>query len=206
MKNIWIWVAVAVVVVGAAGFYFMQGGGGLSTLGNTSLRSLIASNASQKCEFSNADSNGTIYVGAGKMRGDFASQAGGVEAQSHMVIANNIAYIWLDGSTQGYRMPFEKLSATSSAQSGGIDADAKVATKCENWQATEVSFALPTNVTFMEIGAQMQVPATTGASTGASAGANTAAPQTYAEQKCAACNMITDATAKAECKASFDCR
>src|SRR3569623_566933 len=142
----WIWIIIAIIVVLLAALFFLKGGvGGLSTLGNTSLRSLLASNASQQCSFDNGQSSGTIYVSAGRMRGDFAVKSGEASAQSHMVISNNIAYVWIDGMNQGYRMPFEDLSASSSnKQSGGVDADAKVATKCGPWQANDSSFTLPT--------------------------------------------------------------
>jgi hypothetical protein len=216
MKNkLWILVAVIVVVLAGVGIYFLQGpGGNLATIGNTSMRSLLASGASQKCTFTNENSNGTIYVGGGKMRGDFSSKSGEVAAQSHMIITNNIAYVWIDGMAQGYRMPFEDMTAQGASNGQGIDADAKVATKCESWQASDVSFTLPTDVTFSEVSAGAQngaapttPTATTSSTSGTSvkAGADTSA-QTYAEQQCTACNMITDATAKAQCKASFDCR
>jgi len=213
-----IWIAAAIVVVlGGIGIFFLQGpGGSLATIGNTSMRSLLESGASQKCTFSNSNSNGTIYVGAGKMRGDFTSKSGDVAAQSHMIISNNIAYVWIEGTPIGYRMPFENLTAGGGAQNDqGIDADAKVATNCEVWQANETSFTLPTDITFSEVsagaaGGTVPTAATSSSSgastgTGANAGAS-ATTQTYAEQQCAACNTITDSTAKAQCKASFDCR
>jgi hypothetical protein len=212
MKNIWIWVAVIVIVLGGIGFFVWQNGGNvsLSTLGNTSLRSLLTANVSQKCTFNNGDSSGTIYVSAGRMRGDFTAKANEeASSQSHMVISNNLAYVWIDGSTQGYRMSFEDITATTSRQSGqGIDADSKVATNCEPWAANDTVFSLPTDVTFNALpsagtSANSQSQSTTGASAGASVNAN--AGGDYYAQKCAACNMITDKAAKAECIASFDC-
>ncbi len=211
-NKLWIWIAAAVVVLGGIGIFLMQGpGGSLATIGNTSMRSLLESGASQKCTFNNSNSNGTIYVGGGKMRGDFTSKSADVVAESHMIITNNIAYVWIDGTSQGYRMPFEDLTPQGNAGGDqGIDADAKVATNCENWQASDTSFTLPTDITFNSVstgassGATPTAPAaTTSSSSGASAGASA---QTYAEQQCAACNTISDATAKAQCKASFDCR
>ncbi len=210
-------VAVIIVVVGAALFFMNGGTRGLTTLGNTSLRTLLTSNMSQKCSFSNADSSGTIYVGGGKMRGDFTSKADQGSAQSHMVIDNNIAYVWIDGTAQGYRMPFENLSAANGGKTGGVDADAKVATDCTPWQATEASFTLPTDVTFnalpnaasaqTQTQTQTNTEATGANATGsAGAGATTDTNMSYYEQKCAACNALTDATAKSQCKASFDCR
>lgn len=196
----------AVVVVVAAIFFFMNGGSrGLATLGNTSLRELLSSNVSQKCTFDNGDASGTIYVGAGKMRGDFTSKGGEEAASSHMIISNNIAYVWIDSMNMGYRMGFEDLSKNGS-QNGGVDADAKVATKCESWQANESSFALPTNVTFNEVGtppAATQNSTTSTTNTSTSAGATT--QMSYYEQQCAACNAIADATGRMQCIAKFDC-
>jgi hypothetical protein len=148
------------------------------------------------------------------MRGDFSSKTGETTAQSHMVIANNIAYVWIDGMNQGYRMPFENLSASSSNNqaAGGVDADAKVATKCGAWSATDAVFSLPTDISFNPVGAPAGdlTPTTSGTTSGASAGAGAGAAGTvptgsYYAQQCAACNAITDSTARAQCIASFDC-
>jgi len=206
-----LWIIGAVVVIAAAAgafFYFNQTPGGIATIGNTSLRSLLAGTASQKCTFDNGESSGTIYVGAGKMRGDFTSKTGEATAQSHMVVSNNMTYIWIDGMNQGYRMPFEDMSGSGASNGQGIDADARVATNCEPWQANEAMFALPTDVTFNALpsaaSTQQNTPsADTSAAAAASEGKG--GPATYAEQQCAACNMITDPTAKAQCIASFDC-
>ncbi len=217
MQKNWIWIAVAVIVVGLLGYFLFAMGGttSLSTLGNTSLRSLLTATATQKCTFNNGQTNGTIYVSAGRMRGDFASKTGDTTAQSHMIISNNIAYVWVDGLNQGYRMPFESLSASSSNNqaSGGVDADAKVATNCGPWAATDASFSLPTNISFNAVGTvapAQQTGSTSSQSSGsagtsAGASASGSATQSYAAQKCAACNAITDKTAKAQCMASFDC-
>jgi hypothetical protein len=207
MNKTVLWVAVAVVVVAAAGAFFFLNNtpGGISTLGNTSLRSLLANSASQKCTFSNGDTNGTIYVSAGRMRGDFSSKTGEVTAQSHMIITNNIAYVWIDGMNQGYRMPFEDMASTSSSKNNtGIDADARVATNCESWQATDASFSLPTDVSFNAVAAsaasQQASPTTS-----TSGSANVQAEMTYYEKQCATCSAMTDKTAKAQCIAYFDC-
>lgn len=198
----------AIIVVVAVGFYFIKGGGNLATLGNTSLRDLLASGQSQKCTFDNGQASGTIYVGAGKMRGDFSAKSGEENSQSHMIISNNIAYVWVEGLGQGYRMPFESLSGQGAQANGGIDADARVATKCEGWQAIETSFELPANVVFSEIGAPAANTNTNtqpAATSGEQSSTKVKAEMSYYEQQCAGCDMIPDATGKAECKASFDC-
>lgn len=209
--------AVVIVAAAVAGYYFIGQGSGstvLSTIGNTSLRSLLAGVSPQKCTFDNGQSIGTIYVANGKMRGDFESKTETVTAKSHMVISNSISYVWLDGMKQGYRMAFDDMAKGNSTQGQGIDADAKVATKCESWQANETVFTLPTDVTFNEVGmppAQTNTTPAQGASTGAgaSAGANASgkvpSAQDYMAQQCAACAAVTDPSAKAQCMAVFDC-
>jgi hypothetical protein len=215
MQNKLIIGAVVLVVIAAGAVFFMKGGtGSFSTMGNTSLRALLSSNASQKCSFNNGDSSGTIYVGAGKMRGDFTSKTEGATAQTHMIISNDIVYVWLDGTAQGFRTAFSDMKPNSTSQ-GGVDADAKVATDCTSWQATESSFELPANVTFMAApsantgtmpqGSAGGDAAHTDASAHTSAGASAGATMDYHAQQCAACNMVTDPTAKMQCKASFDC-
>ena len=109
-------------------------------------------------------------------------------------------------------MSFDSMN---SGKGGSPDANANVDYKCQPWSATETKFTLPAGVNFQDMTAMMQqaktaAPAPAAASgTGASAGTSAtgaAKVQTYAEQQCAACNSITDAGAKAQCKASFDCR
>ena len=150
------------------------------------------------------------------MRGDFSAKAGGSSAQSHMIITNNIAYVWIDGMSQGYRLPFEDMTATTSAKnSQGIDADARVATHCGPWSATDAPFALPTDVSFSPVGTPTgdMTPTTSGASnkgtsssaTSGGAAAGASANTSYYAQQCAACNAIADSSAKAQCIASFDC-
>ena len=205
MNKTVLWVAIAVVVVAAAGAFFFLNNtpGGIATLGNTSLRSLLANNVSQKCTFNNGDANGTIYVSAGRMRGDFTSKAGEGTAQSHMIITNNIAYVWIDGMNQGYRMPFEDMASTSSKNSGqGIDADARVATNCESWQSNDASFSLPTDVSFNAVATP---PASNQQTSTTSTSAGVKANMSYYEQQCATCNAMTDKTAKDQCIAYFDC-
>lgn len=149
MRKNWIWIAVAaIVVIGGGALFLMNGGAGpFASMGNTSLRSLLSANTTQKCSFDNAQSTGTIYVATGEMRGDFTSKVGQASAQSHMVIANDMVYIWADGTPVGYRMAFDDMKP-GGASSPGIDADAKVATDCTPWQAEAASFTLPTTVTF----------------------------------------------------------
>ena len=152
-QKTWAWILVAVIVIAAVGYFIYQNGGGraLSTLGNTSLRSLLTSNTAQQCAFNNGQSSGTIYVAGGKMRGDFTAQ--GSSAQSHMVIIGGFAYVWIDGVSAAYYMPFESLSATTTSQNtGGIDADAKVATNCKTWQVNQGLFDLPASVNFNKVG------------------------------------------------------
>jgi hypothetical protein len=213
MQKNWIWIVIAVIVIGLLGYLFLgKGLGGLSTLGNTSLRSLLTANTTQTCTFDNGQSSGTIYVSAGRMRGDFAGKSDTTEAKSHMIISNDIAYVWIDGMNQGYRMPFESLSASSSKnQTGGIDADAKVAAKCGPWSSNDAVFSLPTDVSFNPVGApagdMMPTTSNQGSTSDSSAGAagGTMPAGSYAAQQCAACASITDANAKAQCIASFDC-
>lgn len=210
MQKNWIWIVAAVVVVGLLGYLFLGNGAfNFSSLGNTSLRSLLTSNTAQKCSFDNGQTSGTIYVSAGRMRGDFSSKTGEAASKSHMVISNDIAYVWVDGITQGYRMPFESLSASSSTQaSGGIDADAKVAANCGPWASNDSLFSLPSNVSFNPVGAPAgdMAPTTSGATKAStSAGASADTPQSYYEQVCGECNAITDDTLRLQCIAKNDC-
>ena len=146
------------------------------------------------------------------MRGDFTSVAAGKTTVSHLVVANDISYVWIEQPLQGFRMSFATMSGQNGGQ-GSVDANANVEYKCQGWSADEAKFDLPKDLQFQDVDAMkkaaMDAAAGAGVKAGVSAGAGaTGAPtaEQYAAQVCATCDMVTDATAKAQCKAHYDCR
>lgn len=225
MKNKNILIGIAAVAVVGIGAYLLIGKGSLPSITSpssqqTTLKALLAAGINQTCTFTSqtpeSSSSGQVYIGGGKMRGDFTSVTAGKTTESHLVVSNGIAYLWIDQPLQGFRMSFDSMNTKSGMGSGSVDANASVDYKCQPWNAIETKFDLPAGVNFQDMSAMIEQAAKMQAQTGANAGASapaagtaagaSAGTQSYAEQQCAACNMITDANAKAQCKASFDCR
>lgn len=215
MKNKNILIGVAVVAVVALGAYLVINKTVmLPSLGSkqTSIKALLAAGTNQNCTFTTTNgessSSGEVFITAGKLRGDFTSVTAGKTTKSHMIVSNDIAYVWIEEPLQGFRMSFESMGNT---KGDAVDPSAETNYTCRPWNAEESKFSLPETVNFQDMTAMMKqaaqastsLPKPAGTGTGAAAGANI---QSYAEQQCAACDMVSDATAKAQCKASFDCR
>lgn len=171
-----VYVVAGVVVVGVIGWvlFGMKGstgspqGTGAPTGGEEqaqgspmSMKGLLTSGVSQKCTFQNgvagAQSNGTVYVTAGHMRGDFASVAGGQTMTSHMITDGTTAYVWTEGTAQGVKMSFENVGAQSqgSGQSG-VDVNAAVNYNCSPWGVEQASFQTPAGIDFVDLSTMMQ--------------------------------------------------
>lgn len=196
-------VIVVALIVAAALYMNKSGGpagGSPAAQSQTSLTALLAKGGSQKCTFSHeesgAGSSGTIYMSSGKMRGDFIAKVQGAqEVQSHMIVDGQTSYVWSDAMPQGVKMKFDAAAtanATDPMAKGNIDPNQKANYDCSYWSADQSKFALPSGVTFMELG---NPAAAAGA--GTSAGANSA--------QCAQCNLISDSGAKAQCLAALSC-
>jgi hypothetical protein len=161
-----------------------------------SLKSLLASGSSRKCTYSTSqdgyNSNGTVYVYNGSMRGDFTATVSGKETTSHMINKDSTSYIWTDGSNMAFKMSFDPNSATnqSTKQTGSVDLDKNYDFNCESWSGDSRMFDLPAGVTFSEL---PKVPAMN-TETGASA--DTSIDSKAAQQL--ACNALSG-TAKDQC-------
>ncbi|OGF83052.1 hypothetical protein A3B18_02575 [Candidatus Giovannonibacteria bacterium RIFCSPLOWO2_01_FULL_46_13] len=168
-KIIWIVIAVAVIVAGA---YFMLGKGEespntsqetnnqdtqkMST--KSSIKNLMAQGGSQKCTVKtaveNSFSEGTIYVGEGKMRGDFTSVSGGQSMKSHMITDQSNIYVWTDSMDQGFKMAANADTAGDGGNSG-VNVNQEIEWDCDPWSVDSSVFSLPSGIKFMEMGGAM---------------------------------------------------
>ncbi len=128
-----------------------------------SLKDLAAANKNQTCTFSTTDSNysseGTIYTAGGKFRGDFKSTAQNQTTLSHMIYDSKDAYMWMDGSTTGFKLSID-AAAQADASKQSFDANQKLNYDCDSWSVDSSKFELPSNVQFnamMDAGAQAPV-------------------------------------------------
>jgi len=186
---------VAVVVVVGGGYYLWSQGGmpGKETDPTTSFRELAASQSPQECTFTAPNGGvGTLFVSGGKIRGDFTGSLGGGTTTGHIIMRDNMSYIWAEGMTQGFKNSFAE--ATSTGESPAAGPDDRVTTDCKSWTADESKFELPQSVTFNTV-SSMQIRA--GASeAGSSAGVNAT---------CSQCDMIPNDEAKKQCRAALNC-
>lgn len=189
---------IAVVVVGAGAYTMMNRGGPAAAPAATStpqtsemsLREFSMSQTPQKCTFTSMQgSQGTVYVANARVRGDFTAQANGSAVMGHMIVKDNTSHVWMDGMSTGFKNSFDAVAEPGSATDSGVNPDERVSYSCEPWTPDDALFSLPAGVEFKSI-SDMQVKAGAGA-----VGAT-----------CSQCNMIPDATAKAQCLAALKCQ
>jgi hypothetical protein len=165
-------IIVAVLLLLLGGWYFLSSkksapspstetaSGPQQPSGVSSLKDLITKGVAQNCTFSNAGTNGSVYVSAGKVRTDFDTTANNVTTKSHMIVMDNTSYLWIDGQTTGFKMSFDPNAtpaAGSTAPNGSFDASANMDYKCSAWVADSSKFTLPTGITFTSFAVPTQV-------------------------------------------------
>ena len=194
-------VAVVIVLLGAF-FFFRSGGSGGSTAETPSqllsLRDLRGRSGPQTCTFTsstaNSQSEGTVYINNGLMRGNFTSSQNGQTVASHMITKDDSVYVWSDGLAQGYKMDVSTLDAApGGGTQNGIDATAPVGYDCKAGSIDPSVFELPAGITFSAAGAAT-VPTGSGVGAGAS---QTGAASAHAMQ-CQSCDQAPDAATKAQ--------
>lgn len=166
----------AVVVVGGGVWYFSSGNSanaptteeGVATTmegeeqadGSGTLADLMMRAGSFRCDVdvaaeegnTTAETSGVVYIGDGKMRGDFTTKVSGMTVNSHMLTLDGYVYTWSDMMPQGMKM---KVAADGTAQGqtqGSMDASAAVDYHCAPWSVDGARFTIPSSVTFMTVG------------------------------------------------------
>lgn len=207
-------VVVAVIVLLIAGFFFMKRGpaspGSSSTTltqeqanSPTSLRDLIAKGISQSCTYSTDKSQGMLYLGDGKIRGDFNVTTVDANGQSqttssHMIIMDNTNYLWTEASATGIKMSFDQSATpapvSSNTPTNSFDANALNNYKCSAWTVDSSLFVLPTGVNFRAF--NLPSPAAAGSS----------APTTGSNSSnCSYCDSLTG-DSKTQCLTALNCK
>lgn len=130
--------------------------------GSGTLADLMKRSGSYKCTVevkptqanANTESSGTVYVGNGKMRGDFSTVVaamGGKKVESHMLTTDGYVYTWSDMMPQGMKIQVDTTGEV--ATQTGMDANAAVDYHCSPWTVEASRFTVPTNITFTVMGA-----------------------------------------------------
>lgn len=157
----------------------------------------LMSMGSVKCDVTNtqagAQSSGTVYVGGGKMRGDFTSQTSAGAVTSHMISDGTNVYVWSSAMPQGIKMTVAATAKPGNAQATMYNQN--VSYTCSPWSVDASQFILPAGVTFSDMTSMMQ--GSTGANAGASAG-------TSAGANCAMCDQA--GAGRDQCRAALGCK
>lgn len=219
-RNTIITILVIIVIAGATAGYFMMNrnvsapatientvsSSPTTTAQKTSLKEFMDMDGTQKCEFSDVDTNtsGEVYMGEGQMRGDFVSKMGDKPVNSHMVNDGTDVYVWMDEQATGFKTSLKAMEEMGNQEgvtgvNQAVDLNKQVDYKCEGWTLDKTKFAVPVEVKFQDVGAMMQnVQGMQSALPNASipAGANQAA--------CAACDNL-EGSQLTQCKTALKC-
>ncbi len=159
MNKSLIYAIIGLVIVGGAGAYLLTAsnpGGSDDTVAasGATLKSLLARSGSYRCTVSQgavgSETSGTVYVANGQVRGDFTSTANGETATTHLIIADNIVYTWLDKVPIGFKGPIDQSAdAAMGDTSASVDlVNQALGYDCQADTVSAEQFALPANVQF----------------------------------------------------------
>ncbi len=165
-----------------------------------SMKDLLLNQQNVSCTFSgnleNSKIEGTVYVGDGKMRGDYVMTANTVTngMETHMIIDGTSMYYWTGISTQGFKSAFSATGTTPTTQTDTktIDYNQAMDYACNSWVVDNTKFIPPTTISFTDL----QNP------TSAKPGNTLTGPKS---QQCGACELIPDPNGKAQCKVALQC-
>lgn len=193
----------------------------------SSLKELLASTATTKCTVSSTNDinniSGTVYVAGGKMRGDFITTlksevAVGKVIQSHMIVDADMSYMWGDEMKTGIKISRAQAFASDAPKTdaptskGAIDINEKSDYKCGGWNADDVIFTPPTEISFTDMSAMMvniptsvKVPVT-GAGTAPKipAGGEGGVSSQQIQAMCGACDQA--GTERDQCRQALGCK
>ncbi len=99
-------------------------------------------------------SSGVTYISGGKMRADFTSAVSGFgNAESHVISDGTNVYTWSSLMPQGIKTKVTAQGQGGTQTSGsGSNQNQSYTYDCQPWSADTSLFAVPTNITFKEVG------------------------------------------------------
>jgi hypothetical protein len=159
---------------------------------------LVARGGSWTCNVSrvtgNEQTQGTLHVGGGKMRGDFTAQSPKGPIESHMISDGKTMYVWSSARPQGF-----KMAAPAAGKAGPpANSQAKLYNQnvdyaCSPWTVDAAEFELPAGITFADMSAVMGR---------AKAPGGAAVPG----MNCALCDQAPKGPARDQCRAAMHCQ
>lgn len=138
--------------------------------------------------------SGTTYISGKNMRGDINMSLDPDDSSkvltSHVISDGETMYMWSSALPTGIKLKasdWESTDATDTASNNNVDTEAlkgDFTYECKPWIVDSSKFTVPTDINFMDLGSTLDsIKGTT----------------------CSACDFITDADAKAQCKAKLGC-
>ena len=102
----------------------------------------------------NMETKGTVYINSGMIKGEFATTVAGQNITSNFIVRDGFSYTWSSAMpTMGFKVKVVEptTGATGSAEASGtyaFNGDQIGDYNCEDWQASDAMFTVPTSVTF----------------------------------------------------------
>ncbi len=171
-----------------------------------SMKSLLASGKPQTCTFSNpgtevgGNSSGTMQIANGKMRGDFTTTVASKTTQSHMLMIDNVNYVWGDEMPFGIKMNLSDFEKPENQKNQAVDLNQEIDYSCNPGTNDPNAFNLPAGVEFKDMNAMMKgmMPATAPGTTPSAGNMNTA--------QCGMCDSAPDAESRTQCRIALGCK
>jgi hypothetical protein len=187
------------------------------TMEKKTLADFFSMSGSQRCTFSDISNNssGAVYVGDGKMRGDFRSTDNSKTTASHMINDGTYVYVWTDGQKNGYKMstaivkkeesqvtltPENNAPSEAQPSSGPVNMNQQSSYSCGPWSVDASMFTVPTNVTFTDYSSMMQ-KVTPGA-----AMQDQGMTQQQKQYECSQCNKVPAGQMRNQCLSELKCQ
>ncbi len=106
----------------------------------------------------NTDTQGSVYISGGNMRGEFSTAVQGMTIGTSFIVRDGYSYTWSSlAPTRGFKVAVAKSAAQgdSSAPASGtfsFNADQIGDYNCVAWTPDASKFAIPSSVTFTAVG------------------------------------------------------
>lgn len=171
-----------------------------------SMKSLLASGKPQTCTFSNVSggagnsSMGTMQIANGKMRGDFTTTVASKTTQSHMLMIDNVNYVWGDEMPFGIKMNLADFEKPENQKNQAVDLNQELDYSCNPGTNDPNAFNLPAGVEFKDMNEMMKgiMPTSPSMGAGSAGSMNTS--------QCGMCDQAPDAESRTQCRTALGCK
>jgi hypothetical protein len=116
---------------------------------------LLAQNGTYECTATyttqGIESQGTVWMDAGKQRGDFNTTVAGKNITGSFLVRDGSTYTWSSLSTKGYQAKHVTTDGANTGTAAGTytwDPDGIGEYDCKEWKADQSKFSLPAGITF----------------------------------------------------------